>query len=305
MHVLVTGAGGFVGRKLLAELDSRGLETSGFDLEIDVADGTAVEATIARLRPDAVIHLAAISSIAATLEDPAAAFRVNFLGTHNVLAACRTHIPGCRVLFVGSGSVYGTAAPESPAFPETSPLRAESPYARTKAAGDLLAREYSARGLSVVRARPFNHTGAGRPDTFVESSFARQVAEIEAGLRPRVLEVGNLDSVRDFLHVDDVVDAYCRLIAPAVPDGAYNVASGQGLRIGDLLQRLLVKANLAGVVEIKVDRSRFRPTDRAVGDAAKLREATGWSPTHDIDSTLAELLASWQVHLSALDAPPA
>jgi GDP-4-dehydro-6-deoxy-D-mannose reductase len=294
MRVLVTGAGGFVGKRLLDELDSRGFETSGFDLEVDVSQAAAVEARIADARPEAVIHLAAISSVAATFADPAAAFRVNFLGTRNVLAACLGHAPGCRVLFIGSGSVYGTAAPEAPPFTEASRLFAESPYARTKAAGDLLAREYGARGLSVVRARPFNHTGAGRPDAFVESSFARQVAQIESGARPPELEVGNLDSVRDFLHVDDVIDAYCRLIDPKVPDGAYNVASGTGIRVGDLLDRLLEQAELKNQVRISVDPARFRPTDRAVGDSGKLRDATGWRPRVDLGATLAELLDDWR-----------
>lgn len=298
--MLVTGAGGFVGRKLLAKLASEGHETSGFDVEVDVADGPAVRGAIANARPDAVVHLAAISSIAATLQDPAAAFRVNFLGTHHVLEACRESVPGCRVLFVGSGSVYGTAAPGAPAFTEASPFRAESPYARTKAAGDLLAGQYSARGLSMVRVRPFNHTGAGRPDTFVESSFARQVAEIEAGTRSPQLAVGNLDSVRDFLHVDDVIDAYCRLIDPDVPDDAYNVASGEGRRIGDLLQRLLEMANLVGRVEVSLDRARFRATDRAVGDAARLRRTTAWRPRADLDSTLLELLDSWRQQIRAV-----
>jgi len=294
MRVLVTGAGGFVGKRLLDELGSRGFETSGFDLEVDVSNAAAVEARIADARPEAVIHLAAISSIAATFADPAAAFRVNFLGTRNVLSACQRHVPGCRVLFIGSGSVYGTAAPEAPPFTEASPLFAESPYARTKAAGDLLAREYGARGLSVVRARPFNHTGAGRPDAFVESSFARQVAQIESGARPPELEVGNLDSVRDFLHVDDVIDAYCRLIDPKVADGAYNVASGAGIRVGDLLDRLLEQAELKNQVRISVDPARFRPTDRAVGDSGKLRDATGWCPRVDLGATLAELLDDWR-----------
>jgi len=303
MRVLVSGAGGFVGKKLIEELDSRGFETSGFDLDVDVAKAAAVHTRIEESRPDVVIHLAAISSIAATFADPGAAFRVNFLGTRNVLSACQRHVPGCRILFISSGSVYGTAAPGAPPFTEASTLFAESPYARTKAAGDLLAREYCARGLSVVRARPFNHTGAGRPDAFVESSFARQVAEIESGTRPPQLEVGNLDSVRDFLHVDDVIDAYCRLIDPKVVDGAYNVASGTGIRVGDLLDRLLELAGLTDQVQISVDPSRFRPTDRAVGESGKLRDATGWRPRADLSSALTELLDDWRVRHRTEPAP--
>jgi GDP-4-dehydro-6-deoxy-D-mannose reductase len=294
MRALVTGAGGFVGRRLVPYLSAKGWEVSAIDIEVDVVDGEAVSAAVEAARPDAILHLAALSSVVATLDDPASAFRVNFLGTRNVLHASLESAPNCRVLFVGSGSTYGTSEPGSPAFREDALLRSESPYARTKAAGDLLARCYGERGLRVIRARPFNHTGRGRPDHFVESSIARQIAEIEAGLRPPRIEVGNLDSVRDFLHADDVVAAYFRLLDPAVPPGAYNVASGVGRRIGDVLETLLGLAGMTQRIEVVVGDRLFRPTDRAVGDASRLRGATGWSPERDFRSTLSELLDGWR-----------
>ena len=294
MRVLVTGAGGFVGRRLVARLNAADHEVTGVDLEVDVADAHAVRAALERARADSVVHLAAISSIASTLEDPDAAFRVNYLGTRHVLEACLDVAPQSRVIVVGSGSVYGTASPDAPPFDESAPVRGDTPYARTKAAADLLAAQHSTRGLSVIRARPFNHTGAGRPDTFVESSFAKQVAEIEAGIRKPTIRVGNLDSVRDFLHVDDVVDAYERLLDPRVAPGAYNIASGTGRRIGDLLDVLLDLSTLSHRVEIVAEPSRFRATDRAVGDASRLRDATGWKPTRSFEAILAELLGGWR-----------
>ena len=129
------------------------------------------------------------------------------------------------------------------------------------------------RGLDVVRVRAFNHAGPGQSDAFVLSSFARQIAEIESARRPPVLRVGNLDSVRDFLDVADVVDAYVRLLDPRVPAGAYNVASGCGRRIGDLLDALVARSGVE--LRIDVDPERLRPRDVAVGDASRLLPERG------------------------------
>ena len=142
---------------------------------------------------------------------------------------------------------------------------------------DRLGAVYAARGVDVVRVRPFNHTGAGRPPTFVESSFARQLASIERGEQEPLLGVGNLDAVRDFLHVEDVVDAYVRLLDPSVPAGVYNVASGHGVSIAELLEMLLSVSTARPRIEL--DPARFRPTDASVGDAGRLQAATGWKPS--------------------------
>jgi GDP-4-dehydro-6-deoxy-D-mannose reductase len=201
------------------------------------------------------------------------------------------------VLLVGSADCYGPAEPGESPFSEARPLRPGSAYARTKAAADALGAAFAARGLSVVRARPFNHTGPGQGDGFVLSSFARQAVEIAAGRRPPVLWVGNLDSARDFLDVEDVVRAYLLLADPRLPPGAYNIASGRGVRIGDALAAILRHAGAAP--EIRVEPGRFRPTDRAVGDAARLRAISGWEPRIPLDQTLARLVADWRARISA------
>jgi len=302
VRVLVTGAGGFVGRRLLPRLAAAGHDAVGVDREVDVADAAALESTVADSAPDALVHLAALSFVPDSFRDPEAAFRVNFLGVRNLLEAVRARAPRARVLVVSTGNVYGTAGAGAPPFAEGAPLRPESPYARAKAAADLLARSYAERGLAVVRARPFNHTGRGRPAAFVESSLARQLVEIAAGRRAPRLAVGNLDAVRDFLDVDDVVAAYLRLLDPAVPAGLYNVASGVGRSVRELLAALLDLADLGarrGALEIEVDPERWRPTDHAVGDAARLRAATGWEPRVPFASTLRGLLEGWRAELSA------
>jgi GDP-4-dehydro-6-deoxy-D-mannose reductase len=259
---------------------------------VDVTDPAAVDAQVVRVAPDAIVHLAAQSSVAASWRDPGLTYRVNFLGSQAILGAALRHAPRARLMLIGSADQYGSSPPGAAPLDESAPLRPRSPYARTKAAADLLGAGYARRGLDVVRVRAFNHTGPGQSDAFVVSSFARQAAEIACGRRAPELRVGNLDSVRDFLDVDDVVDAYARLLDPGVPPGAYNVASGAGVRIGDLLDQLLACAGIAPRIE--VDPERMRPLDVSVGNSDRLRAATGWAPGIPLARSLERLLAHWR-----------
>ena len=292
MQVFVTGAAGFVGRRLQARLEAGGAQVIGTDVELDVGDAGRVADAVSAARPDAIVHLAAISFVPEAASNPEAVYRVNFLGAHSVLEATRKLSPGVRLLLVGSGYVYGAADPGAPPFAESSPLRPDSPYAWSKAAADLLGGIYQDRGVDVVRVRPFNHTGPGRPDHFVESSFARQIAEIEAGLRPPKMAVGNLDAVRDFLDLEDVLDAYVRLLDPEVPAGVYNVASGKSTSIRDLLDLLLAESSIQPAVT--VDQARWRPADSSVGSAERLEKAIGWAPKIPLRETLERLLDGWR-----------
>lgn len=292
MRIWVTGATGFVGRRLVARLRAEGAEVFASDRELDVTDADALGTAIWRERPAAVVHLAAQSSVAAARGDPAGTYRVNFEGTHCLLSEIARRAPDARILLVASGDVYGSAPPGSAPFDESAPLQPRSAYGRSKAAADLLGGIWARRGLSVLRLRPFNHTGPGQSEAFVASSFARQVAEIAAGNRPARLRVGNLDSVRDFLDVDDVIEAYVRLLAPQVPAQIYNVASGTGISAREILERLM---RIAGVrPEVEVDPARFRPTDYAVGNAARLSSLTGWAPAVPLDDTLTRLVDYWR-----------
>jgi GDP-4-dehydro-6-deoxy-D-mannose reductase len=290
MRVFVTGAAGFVGTRLCAALAARGDRVFAHDRELDVRDAARVRRAVAQAAPDAIAHLAAIASVPECARDPARAFRVNLLGTRAVLEAALREAARARVLLVTSAAVYGAANPGSAGFDEDAPLRPESAYARTKAAADLLGAAYAARGVHVVRARPFNHTGAGRARDFVEARLARDVAQIAAdGRTPRV-EIPNADSQRDFLHVDDVVAAYLALLGANVPPAAYNVASGEALTMHALAARLCA---LAGVhAELVPTRDPLRPPDAMVGSAERLRAATGWRPQRTLDDALRELLAA-------------
>lgn len=298
--VLITGAGGFVGRHLAATLRERrpgwGLDLPGGPGEpggLDVTDAGSVSQWIASRRPDIVVHLAAVAAVTASVKDPRLAWRVNLDGTLNLVLAMQAHTPGAHLLFVSSAEVYGDSLNGPAPVDETSLLQPVNPYAASKAAADILVRQAAAAGLSATVARPFNHTGPGQSDAFVVPNFARQIARIEAGLQPPVIEVGSLDDERDFLDVADVVDAYALLLerrADPAARAVFNVASGQAWRIGDILERLLSAARRP--IEVRVDPSRLRaaPIPRVVGDASRLR-ALGWRPRRSIGDTLAAVLA--------------
>jgi len=298
MRVYVTGADGFVGRRLLPRLAEAGHESIAADVaDFDIRDYRDVAAALSAARPDAVIHLAALSSVALSRNEPAECFRVNYLGSLNLIRAVEAHLPRARLMLIGSADEYETTRLDAAPYSEDTGLRPGSPYARTKAAAELLGLRARTRGLDVVCVRAFNHTGDGQSDTFVASSFAKQIAEIAEGLREPRMEVGNLEAVRDFLDVEDVVGAYLRLLDPDVPADVYNIASGIPLKIQELLDTLI---DLAGVdPEVGTNPNFFRPTDQLVGDASKLRAATGWRPEIPLRDTLRGLLDGWRARVKA------
>jgi GDP-4-dehydro-6-deoxy-D-mannose reductase len=324
MRVLVTGAHGFVGGHLLQLLHDEHPEAEVFALvrprggapgprpgrttilEADVDDAPAMAAAVATARPDRIFHLAGQSSVHHSWIDPGATLRTNVMGVVHLMDAVRAERLRPRVLVVGSADEYGIVEDASVPVREETPLRPVSPYAVSKVAQGLLALEYALPGgPEVVRTRTFPHTGPGRGEAFAESSFARQIAEAAAGRRPPVLSVGNLDVVRDFTDVRDVVRAYWALLevgnreGAARPDSVYNVCTGRGVRLGDLVKRLVA---LAGIeVEVRPDPGRIRPADIPVlvGDPSRLRAATGWEPRIPFDRTLSDLLEDWRARVSA------
>jgi GDP-4-dehydro-6-deoxy-D-mannose reductase len=311
MRVLITGVAGFVGGHLvdLLHAERPDVEVLGLDshpgnraralgidvIGADLADPEAVLSAVGRARPDAVVHLAAQSSPQDSWVDPAGTFRTNVLGLLHLLEAVRGLCLAPRILVVGSAEEYGLVRSEDLPLREDAPLRPTTPYAASKVAQGYLALQYAlSAGLPLVRTRTFHHTGPRRGANFAESSFARQVAEIELGLRPSVLEVGNLDAVRDFTDVRDVVRAYWALVEKGEVGEVYNVCSGRGVRIGELLDTLI---GLSGAdVEVRVDEGRLRPSDvpTIVGDFGKLQAATGWQPAIPLSQTLADLLDHWR-----------
>ena len=289
MRVLVTGSAGFVGRHLAAALRERDhdvLETDHVPrddvLGVDVTDPLAVRGAFELARPDAVAHLAAQAFVPASIEDPAATLRINAGGTQNVLDAARSLADGgvrARVLVVSSADVYGVQPPEAYPLRETTAPRPANPYAASKVAAEALASAYAhSFGIDAVVTRAFNHIGTGQDERFAVPAFALQLARIAAGAEP-VVRVGNLAATRDVLDVRDVCDAYVRILEGAGQAGEiYNVCSGTATSMREILRRLIEIARVA--VEVREDTERMRPADVpvSVGDAAKLRAATGWAP---------------------------
>jgi GDP-4-dehydro-6-deoxy-D-mannose reductase len=320
MRVLITGVAGFVGghmveflrreapEAVVVGLDSRpGRRAQSLAIEIvqaDLEDASSVRAAIARVSPDRIIHLAAQSSPQRSWEDPERTLRTNVLGMLHLLEAARAQPTAPRILAVGSTDEYGLVQPHELPLREDAPLRPASPYAASKVAQGYLALQYAlSPGLYVVRTRTFHHTGPRRGEKFAESSFARQLAEIEAGQRPAHLEVGNLEVVRDFTDVRDVVRAYWALLDQGARGEVYNVCSGRGVKLGELLQRLIA---LSGVhVEVHVDPARLRAADTPIliGDPSRLHAATGWVPEIPIERTLRDLLDYWRERVGLRAAP--
>jgi GDP-4-dehydro-6-deoxy-D-mannose reductase len=280
--ILVTGAEGFVGSHLLAGLGERAQTLDG-----DVTDAQAMADAVGRSKPDAVVHLAAGSSVGASWGDPGEAWRVNALGTVNLLEVVRTLATEARVLVVSTGEVYGRA--EEIPTTEDAPVAPITPYAASKAAAEVAAGQAQRAGLDVVVARAFQHEGPGRDERFAVGSWSAQIvrAEEHGG---GIVQVGDLTAHRDITDVRDVVRAYESLLDPSVPAGTYNVASGRDVEMREVLDILVSLA--ACPIEVERDPERLRSAELPVlsGDASRLRTATGWEPTISLEQTLADTL---------------
>lgn len=308
-RALVTGAGGFVGRHLGQALADQGFEIHGLGLTSSsrppewpgswiTGDLTVAEDALRVIRevgPDSVFHLAAL-----TKGDSLAEFlRVNAVGTDNLLSAVVSSELEARVLVAGSSAEYGLVRPEELPLGENQALRPLSPYGVSKAAQSLIAAQYAPRhGLAVVRTRTFNLTGPGEPDTLVCSAFARQVAEIETGLRPPVLRVGSLVSARDFLDVRDAVLAYVELAERGIPGEVYNVASSEAVSVAEILAMLLDECAVNVTVEDEPARHVAWDVPVQRGDTAKLRGLIGWSRQIDLRRSMRDLLDDWRRRLA-------
>jgi GDP-4-dehydro-6-deoxy-D-mannose reductase len=302
MRVLVTGADGFVGRHLCRFLEEAGDlvfpvcgnarpdgSAGARAAVVDVRDAQAVQAAVAAARPDAIVHLAAISHVVQSHAEPTATFQINTLGALNVCLAAKVSASRPRVLLVSSGEVYGAVAAGELATEDT-PFSPVSPYAASKIAAEMIGSQFArSYGMPVVRARPFNHLGAGQASTFAIPSLARQVNEARKSASRATIWVGDLDPVRDFSHVRDVVAAYRLLLERGVSGEVYNVCSGKERTIRSVLDELVELAKVS--VDVKVDPSKLRAADipRLVGSAAKLR-ALGWEPRLTVRDALQDLL---------------
>jgi GDP-4-dehydro-6-deoxy-D-mannose reductase len=314
MRILVTGitgfAGGHLAEALLAETpvelhglsrraqwppEWRHLEGRVRLWACDLADFSRLASLLAEVQPEAVYHLAGYTQPGKSLNDAEAAWASNLTATRHLYDAVVRRESRPRILYVGSGLVYGEPEHSGRAQDEDSPFRPASPYASSKAAGDVVSYEYTrTHGLDIVRARPFNHIGPRQSAEFAVAHFARQLAAIEKGRQPPVLETGNLLPQRDLTDVRDIVQAYRLLLARGETGEAYNVASGRVHSMQEVVDRLLASVSVR--VEVRQREDLVRSTDTGVirGDSAKLRRATGWAPRYNLEQSLRDTLDYWR-----------
>lgn len=311
MRVLITGAAGFAGGWLARACVAAGDEVIGLSrrgnihegcgsgVPVDLRDAGAVRAVLRDVQPEIVYHLAALSSVGASWEQPAQTLNENVATSVNLLEALRHETPGARVVWASSCQVYGD--PGAVAVDEDAPLRPENPYAVSKVAGDLLAGVYAeSHGLDLVRARPFNHAGPGQRDAFIVSSLARQAAQARAEKADQIAIVtGNPDARRDYTDVRDVVRAY-RLLASAGVGGVFNVSSRRSVSAAELV-RLLGELIAPIHVSHTVDPARVRAHEvmDLSGSHERLTAATGWQPATPLEQTFRDTIEWWERELSS------
>jgi GDP-4-dehydro-6-deoxy-D-mannose reductase len=319
MRALITGITGFAGSHLAEYLLNEHPDVEVFGtyrwrsrmdnvehlrsrirlLEADLRDYTSMHAALDKSKPDVIFHLAAQSFVPSSWTAPNETLTTNVSGQTNLFEAIRALRLDPVVQIACSSEQYGLVLPDETPIKETNPLRPLSPYAVSKVAQDYLGYQYfQSYGLKVVRTRGFNHTGPRRGQVFVTSNFCSQVAAIELGLQEPVIRVGNIEAIRDFTDVRDMVRAYWLAVTKAKPGEVYNIATGNGIRIREMLERLISLGKVD--VKIEVDPDRLRPSDVEIliGDASKFKADTGWEPRIPFEQTLNDLLDYWRKTLS-------
>jgi GDP-4-dehydro-6-deoxy-D-mannose reductase len=294
MRALITGGKGFVGQWLAAHLKDSGDEVVLVDEETDVSDGPALRKVAMEVSPEAIYHLAALTHVGESWENPSQVLKVNVLGTAEVLAAGRALPHQPTVLVVSSAEVYGVVTPEQLPLREDTPTAPATPYAASKLAAEAVALQaWRGYGQRVIVVRPFNHIGPGQSPNFAVPALAKRIVEARRS-GARTLRVGTMTTRRDFTDVRDVVVAYRLLVQRGQPGAIYNVCSGRDVAISEVADDLLALAHAE--LELVTDPELVRPVDVPVlrGDAGLLRDAIGWSPTIPLATTLADVLASWE-----------
>ncbi|HKW94501.1 MAG TPA: GDP-mannose 4,6-dehydratase [Methylomirabilota bacterium] len=317
MRLLITGITGFVGSHMAEYALSRGADvigsarwrsrTENIDhlhgkiqlIECDLRDWASVRRLLVMSSPTHVIHLAAQSFVGSSWHTPAETLSNNTVCQVNLLEAIRDLGIAPRFLVIGTSEEYGLVYPEELPIKETNPLRPLSPYAVSKVTQDMMGYQYfRSYGLPIMRTRAFNHEGPRRGDVFATANFAKQIAEIEAGLRQPILRVGDLKPRRDYSDVRDIVRGYWLLLERGEPGEVYNLCSGRSWVIQEVLDFLLQQA--ARGITIEVDPARLRPSDVMIleGDPGKIQRSIGWQVEIPFHQTLSDLLAHWRQRIA-------
>ena len=313
MKALITGISGFAGSHLAEFLLNKGYKVYGtfYDkstfsnlngfidniklFENDIRNYNTLKQIIKKVQPDEIYHLAAISFIPTALKNPKITFDTNLYGTLNLYKAIIELKLNPKVLFIGSGDEYGLVNEKDIPINEDCPLKPLNPYSISKASIDFLSYFYFRNyHLNIIRVRPFNHIGPRQSPEFVCSSFAKQIDEIERGLKEPIIKVGNLEAKRDFTDVRDMVRGYWFALDKGEPGEVYNICSERAIQIKGLLNHLLELSSRK--VEIMKDPKKMRPSDNPIlqGDSSKFRRRSGWKPEILLDKTLKDILEYWR-----------
>ena len=313
--ILITGVSGFAGSFLAEELLKNpenqvyGTTFSGTSLDklpqlkdkikafpVDLLNKKTTQEIINEVRPDVIFHLAALTSPAESFEKPAEVMVNNIESELSVFEAVRkTNLSNCKILITSSAEIYGMVDPSDLPIDENTPLKPTSPYAVSKVAQDFLGLQYHlSYKFDIVRIRPFNHFGPRQSPSFVVSSFAKKIAEIEKGIKEPIMSVGNLEARRDFTDVRDIVRGYVLLSEKGIAGEVYNIGFGKSHKISDVLEKLLALSDKK--IEVKVDPSLFRPSDipDLYADNSKINNATGWEPKIQLEESLRDTLDYWR-----------
>lgn len=320
MKILITGITGFAGSHL-AELvlQMKGMELFGIErprsdieniarirnkikfFDCDIKDASNVRKILENIKPDKIFHLAAQTFVPTSWNTPSETLITNIIGQLNIFEAVRDVGINPFIQIACSSEEYGFAEDKDIPIKEDAPLNPLSPYGVSKVGQDLLGYQYhKSYGLNIVRTRGFNHSGPRRGKSFVCSNFAYQIARVEKGLQENTIHVGNLSAIRDFLDVRDMVKAYWVSLEKCKPGDVYNICSGKGRTIKEILDILLgltkAKIDIKKKIEIKEDSSRMRPSDvqKLIGSNEKFVKATGWNPEIPFEKTLEDLLDYWR-----------
>lgn len=310
---LVTGLTGFVGSHMGEFLLKEGFDVYGIArwrskkehmenldgkvtiLEADLLDAHSLDQLMLSVRPDYIFHLAAQSFVPASWTSPSATMEVNVVGSTNLFEAVRKNQLDPGIQIACSSEEYGLVLPEETPIKEDNPLRPLSPYGVSKVAMDYLGYQYhQSYGMKIYRTRGFNHTGPRRGEVFAESSFAKQIAEIEKGKKEPVIYVGNLEAIRDYTDARDMVRGYFMAVTKGEPGEVYNICTGEGHKIKDVLDLLLSFSKIK--ITVKQDPKRMRPSDveLLLGDNSKFVKQTGWKPEIPFEKTMKDLLDYWR-----------
>ena len=321
-RILVTGITGFVGSHLAEYIlaESPDIRIVGLvrwrspkdnirqildKIELcygDLSDLPSLKALLAENKPDVIFHLAAQSYVPFSFSSPVATLQANVIGTCNLLEAVKELKLGKGydpvIHICSSSEVYGQVTEDETPITEENPLRPSSPYAVSKVGEDMLAYQYwLSWKIRTIRTRMFTHTGPRRGEVFVVSTFAKQIAAIEAGQSPPVIKVGYLESIRTFLDVKDAVKAYWQLVNKCPPGEVYNIGGVETMTVGQMLDKL-IKLSKVKDITVKTDPSRLRPSDVTlqIPSTEKFTKATGWKPVIPFDETLEDTLNYWRHH---------